>query len=331
MRVRMVPISFVFSRFPRMVRDLSQRLGKQIELKMTGGDTELDKTVLEKIGDPLVHLVRNGIDHGIESPEVRLAAGKVPVGTLHLHAYHRGSNITVEVSEDGGGINTAKVLSKAKAKGLVAADAELTESQVNDLIFLPGFSTADQATDVSGRGVGMDVVRRNIEELGGSVEVRSELGKGSRFIINLPLTLAIVDGQTILVDGETYIVPLTTIVESLQLKAGMIQRIVGRGEVCAFRGDYLPVLRLGDFFRSAGRSADAEDNGLVMIMEAEGRRVGICVDELLGQQQVVVKTLETNYQRVEGIAGATILGDGSVALILDVAGLTRRVVDRVAA
>lgn len=331
MRVRMVPISFVFSRFPRMVRDLSQRLGKQIELKMTGGDTELDKTVLEKIGDPLVHLVRNGIDHGIESPEVRLAAGKVPVGTLHLHAYHRGSNITVEVSEDGGGINTAKVLSKAKAKGLVPADAELTESQVNDLIFLPGFSTADQATDVSGRGVGMDVVRRNIEELGGSVEVRSELGKGSRFIINLPLTLAIVDGQTILVDGETYIVPLTTIVESLQLKPGMIQRIVGRGEVCAFRGDYLPVLRLGDFFRSAGRSPDAEDNGLVMIMEAEGRRVGICVDELLGQQQVVVKTLETNYQRVEGIAGATILGDGSVALILDVAGLTRRVVDRVAA
>jgi two-component system chemotaxis sensor kinase CheA len=177
----------------------------------------------------------------------------------------------------------------------------------------------------------MDVVRRNIEELGGNVEVRSELGKGSRFIINLPLTLAIVDGQTILVDGETYIVPLTTIVESLQLKPGMIQRIVGRGEVCAFRGDYLPVLRLRDFFRSAGRSADAEDNGLVMIMEAEGRRVGICVDELLGQQQVVVKTLETNYQRVEGIAGATILGDGSVALILDVAGLTRRVADRVAA
>ena len=331
MRVRMVPISFVFSRFPRMVRDLSQRLGKQIELKMTGGDTELDKTVLEKIGDPLVHLVRNGIDHGIESPEKRLAAGKVPVGTLHLHAYHRGSNITVEVSEDGGGINTAKVLSKAKDKGLVAPDAELTDSQINDLIFLPGFSTADQATDVSGRGVGMDVVRRNIEELGGSVEVRSELGKGSRFIINLPLTLAIVDGQTILVDGETYIVPLTTIVESLQLKPGMIQRIVGRGEVCAFRGDYLPVLRLRDFFRTSGRSSEAEDGGLVMIMEAEGRRVGICVDELLGQQQVVVKTLETNYQRVEGIAGATILGDGSVALILDVAGLTRRVADRVAA
>ncbi len=331
MRVRMVPISFVFSRFPRMVRDLSQRLGKQIELKMTGGDTELDKTVLEKIGDPLVHLVRNGIDHGIESPEKRLAAGKVPVGTLHLHAYHRGSNITVEVSEDGGGINTAKVLSKAKDKGLVPADAEMTDSQINDLIFLPGFSTADQATDVSGRGVGMDVVRRNIEELGGSVEVRSEIGKGSRFIINLPLTLAIVDGQTILVDGETYIVPLTTIVESLQLKPGMIQRIVGRGEVCAFRGDYLPVLRLRDFFRTNGRSVEAEDSGLVMIMEAEGRRVGICVDELLGQQQVVVKTLETNYQRVEGIAGATILGDGSVALILDVAGLTRRVADRVAA
>ena len=332
MRVRMVPISFVFSRFPRMVRDLSQRLGKQIELKMTGGDTELDKTVLEKIGDPLVHLVRNGIDHGIERPEVRVAAGKSETGTLHLHAYHRGGNITVEVSEDGGGINTAKVLSKAKAKGLIAADAELSESQVHDLIFLPGFSTADQATDVSGRGVGMDVVRRNIEELGGSVEVRSELGKGSRFIINLPLTLAIVDGQTIQVEGESYIVPLTAIVESLQVKPGLLQRLVGRGEVFAFRGDYLPVLRLSEFFRTPSRREQApSDSGLIMIVEAEGRRVGLCVDELLGQQQVVVKTLETNYQRVDGVAGATILGDGSVALILDVAGLARRFVERAAA
>jgi two-component system chemotaxis sensor kinase CheA len=332
MRVRMVPISFVFSRFPRMVRDLSQRLGKQIELKMTGGDTELDKTVLEKIGDPLVHLVRNGIDHGIEKPEVRVAAGKSESGTLHLHAYHRGGNITVEVSEDGGGINTAKVISKAKAKGLVAADAELTDAQIHDLIFLPGFSTADQATDVSGRGVGMDVVRRNIEELGGSVEVRSELGKGSRFIINLPLTLAIVDGQTIQVSGESYIVPLTAIVESLQVKPGLVQRVVGHGEVFSFRGDYLPVLRLNEFFGRSGRAESRPiDSGLIMIVEAEGRRVGLCVDELLGQQQVVVKTLETNYQRVDGVAGATILGDGSVALILDVAGLARRFVDRIAA
>jgi two-component system chemotaxis sensor kinase CheA len=332
MRVRMVPISFVFSRFPRMVRDLSQRLGKQIELKMTGGDTELDKTVLEKIGDPLVHLVRNGIDHGIEKPEVRVAAGKSESGTLHLHAYHRGGNITVEVSEDGGGINTAKVISKAKAKGLVAADAELTDAQIHDLIFLPGFSTADQATDVSGRGVGMDVVRRNIEELGGSVEVRSELGKGSRFIINLPLTLAIVDGQTIQVSGESYIVPLTAIVESLQVKPGLVQRVVGHGEVFSFRGDYLPVLRLNEFFGRPGRTESRPiDSGLIMIVEAEGRRVGLCVDELLGQQQVVVKTLETNYQRVDGVAGATILGDGSVALILDVAGLARRFVDRIAA
>ncbi len=332
MRVRMVPISFVFSRFPRMVRDLSQRLGKQIELKMTGGDTELDKTVLEKIGDPLVHLVRNGIDHGIERPDVRAAAGKPDTGTLHLHAYHRGGNITVEVSEDGGGINTAKVLSKAKAKGLVAEDAELTDSQIHDLIFLPGFSTADQATDVSGRGVGMDVVRRNIEELGGSVEVRSELGKGSRFIINLPLTLAIVDGQTIQVSGESYIVPLTAIVESLQVKPGLVQRVVGHGEVFSFRGDYLPVLRLNEFFSRHGRGdSKVIESGLIMIVEAEGRRVGLCVDELLGQQQVVVKTLETNYQRVDGVAGATILGDGSVALILDVAGLARRFVERVAA
>jgi two-component system chemotaxis sensor kinase CheA len=332
MRVRMVPISFVFSRFPRMVRDLSQRLGKQIELKMTGGDTELDKTVLEKIGDPLVHLVRNGIDHGIERPDVRVAAGKPEMGTLHLHAYHRGGNITVEVSEDGGGINTAKVLSKAKAKGLVAEDAELTDAQIHDLLFLPGFSTADQATDVSGRGVGMDVVRRNIEELGGSVEVRSELGKGSRFIINLPLTLAIVDGQTIQVSGESYIVPLTAILESLQVKPGLVQRVVGHGEVFSFRGDYLPVLRLNEFFSRHGRGdGKAIESGLIMIVEAEGRRVGLCVDELLGQQQVVVKTLETNYQRVDGVAGATILGDGSVALILDVAGLARRFVERAAA
>jgi two-component system chemotaxis sensor kinase CheA len=330
MRVRMVPISFVFSRFPRMVRDLSQRLGKNVELKMTGGETELDKTVLEKIGDPLVHLVRNGIDHGIEMPDVRAAAGKAETGTLHLHAYHRGGNITVEVSEDGAGLRRSKILGKAKAKGLVPEDAELTDAQVNDLIFLPGFSTADQATDVSGRGVGMDVVRRNIEELGGTVEIRSEEGKGSRFIINLPLTLAIVDGQTIAVDGESYIVPLTAIVESLQLRPGMIQPIVGRGEVVSFRGEYLPVLRLRETFgRSAtpGRPA----GGLVMVVEGDGRRVGICVDELLGQQQVVVKTLETNYQRVEGVAGATILGDGSVALILDIAGLTRRLVERVAA
>jgi two-component system chemotaxis sensor kinase CheA len=329
MRVRMVPISFVFSRFPRMVRDLSQRLGKSVELKMTGGETELDKTVLEKIGDPLVHLVRNGIDHGIEMPDVRLARGKPETGTLHLHAYHRGGNITVEVSEDGAGLKRDKILSKARSKGLVPQDAELTDAQVNELIFLPGFSTADQATDVSGRGVGMDVVRRNIEELGGTVEIRSEEGRGSRFIINLPLTLAIVDGQTISVDGESYIVPLTAIVESLQLRPGMIQAVVGRGEVLSFRGEYLPVLRLREVFgRGSGPRAGS---GLVMVVEGDGRRVGICVDELLGQQQVVVKTLETNYQRVDGVAGATILGDGSVALILDIAGLSRRLVDRVAA
>ncbi|MCP5329124.1 MAG: chemotaxis protein CheA [Sinobacteraceae bacterium] len=329
MRVRMVPISFVFSRFPRMVRDLSQRLGKSVELKMTGGETEFDKTVLEKIGDPLVHLVRNGIDHGIETRQVRLARGKPETGTLHLHAYHRGGNITVEVSEDGAGLKREKILAKAKSKNLVAPDVELTDAQVNELIFLPGFSTADQATDVSGRGVGMDVVRRNIEELGGTVEIRSEEGKGSRFIINLPLTLAIVDGQIISVDGERYIVPLTAIVESQQLRPGMIQPVVGHGEVLSFRGEYLPVLRLPEVF---GCGAGARDNsGLVMVVEGDGRRVGICVDELMEQQQVVVKALETNYQRVDGVAGATILGDGSVALILDIAGLSRRPVDRVAA
>ena len=330
MRVRMVPISFVFSRFPRMVRDLAQRLGKQVELKMTGGETELDKTVLEKIGDPLVHLVRNGIDHGIESAEVRAANGKPAVGTVHLHAYHKGGNITVEVSDDGGGLNRDRIIRKAKEKSLVATDAELTDSQAYDLIFMPGFSTNDQATDISGRGVGMDVVRRNIEELGGSVEIRSTLGQGSRFIINLPLTLAIVDGQTISAAGESYIVPLTAIVESLQLKSGMLKRIVGRGEVFSFRGDYLPVVRLSDVFHVRDRSQHS-DGGLIMVVEGEGRRVGVCVDELLGQQQVVVKTLETNYGRVDGVAGATILGDGSVALILDIGALTRRFSDRAAA
>ncbi|MFT3905005.1 MAG: chemotaxis protein CheA [Steroidobacteraceae bacterium] len=330
MRVRMVPISFVFSRFPRMVRDLSQRLNKQVELKMTGGETELDKTVLEKIGDPLVHLVRNCVDHGIEMPEVRKAAGKNPQGTVHLHAYHRGSSITVEVSDDGGGLKRERILAKARERGLIGADDRLSDEEVCNIIFMAGFSTADQATDISGRGVGMDVVRRNVEELGGSIDLRSEEGKGSRFIITLPLTLAIVDGQTVAVGEESYIVPLTAIVESLQVRSASISKIVGRGEVLSFRGDYLPIIRLDQVFRSSRRTR-GDDEGLVMVVEGDGRRVGLCVDDLLGQQQVVVKTLEANYGHVDGIAGATILGDGSVALILDVAGLTRAATSRIAA
>ncbi|HUK02333.1 MAG TPA: chemotaxis protein CheA [Steroidobacteraceae bacterium] len=322
MRVRMLPISFVFSRFPRMVRDLAQRLGKQIELKLTGEQTELDKTVLEKIGDPLVHLVRNSIDHGIEKTEARIAAGKAAAGVVHLDACHRGGNIAVEVSDDGGGLNRDRILAKARERGLVDANATLTDEQIYDLIFLPGFSTAEQTTDVSGRGVGMDVVRRNIKELGGKIEVRTERGKGSRFIITLPLTLAIVDGQSVAVGHETYIVPLTSIIESLQLKPEQVNRLSGHGEVFAFRGNYLPVVRLHQIFGIEPRTRDLHE-GLVVVVEGEGSRFGLFVDDLLGQQQVVIKSLETNYGHVDGVSGATILGDGNVALILDLGGLTR--------
>lgn len=322
MRVRMLPISFVFSRFPRMVRDLSQRLGKQIELKMTGDQTELDKTVLEKIGDPLVHLVRNSVDHGIETPDVRVAAGKPASGTIVLEAYHKGGNITVEVADDGGGLQKDRVLAKARASGLIGPNDTLSDEQVHELIFMAGFSTADQATDISGRGVGMDVVRRNIKELGGSIEVRSTAGRGSRFIITLPLTLAIVDGQSVSVGTETYIVPLITIIESLQLKPGEVNRVAGQHEVFWFRDSYVPIVRLHEVFGLQPRAGQLHE-GLIMVVEGDGRRVGLFVDDLLGQQQVVIKSLETNFRRVDGVSGATILGDGAVALILDVPGLIR--------
>jgi two-component system, chemotaxis family, sensor kinase CheA len=322
MRVRMLPITFVFSRFPRMVRDLAQRLGKQIELKLTGEQTELDKTVLEKIGDPLVHLVRNSIDHGIESPEVRAAAGKPAFGTVHLDACHRGGNIAVEVSDDGAGLDKDRILAKARARGLVGPNDQLTDEQIHELIFVPGFSTAEKTTDVSGRGVGMDVVRRNVKELGGKIELRTERGKGSRFVITLPLTLAIVDGQSVAVGSETYIVPLISIVESMQLKSSNVSRLSGRGEVFSFRGDYLPIIRLHELYGVEPHTRNLHE-GLVVVAEGEGRRVGLFVDDLLGQQQVVIKSLEANYGHVEGVSGATILGDGSVALILDVPGIIR--------
>jgi two-component system, chemotaxis family, sensor kinase CheA len=330
MRVRMLPISFTFSRFPRMVRDLAQRLGKQIELKMTGEHTELDKTVLEKIGDPLVHLVRNSVDHGIEPAEKRITAGKSAVGVVHLDACHRGGNIAVEIRDDGGGLDKGRILAKAKSRGLVGANDVLTDEQIHELIFLPGFSTAEKTTDVSGRGVGMDVVRRNVKELGGKIEIHSELGKGSRFIITLPLTLAIVDGQSVSVGGETYIVPLTSIIESLQLQSQMVNKLSGRGEVFSFRGDYLPIVRLHEVFGVMPK-ARALHEGLIVVAEGDGRRVGLFVDELLGQQQVVIKSMEANYGPIDGVAGATILGDGSVALILDLPGLIRVASRRVAA
>jgi len=331
MRVRMLPINVVFSRFPRMVRDLAQRLGKQVELKLTGEQTELDKTVLEKIGDPLVHLVRNSIDHGIEAPDKRSAAGKPAAGTVHLDACHRGGNIAVEVSDDGGGLDKNRILAKARDRGLVGPNDVLTDEQIYELIFLPGFSTAEKTTDVSGRGVGMDVVRRNIKELGGKIELRSEHGKGSKTIITLPLTLAIGDGQSVSVGSETYIVPLISIVESMQLKASDVSRLSGRGEVFSFRGYYLPIVRLYEIFGVEPRTK-VLDEGLVVVAEGEGhQRIGLFVDDLLGQQQVVIKSLEANYGHVEGVSGATILGDGSVALILDIPGLIRAMSMRAAA
>jgi two-component system chemotaxis sensor kinase CheA len=264
-------------------------------------------------------------------PAQRLAAGKDPCGIVHLHAYHRGSTIVVEVTDDGGGLKRDLILAKARERGLIGTDEEVSDEAIFNQIFVAGFSTQEQASDVSGRGVGMDVVKRNVEELGGSIEVHSEPGRGSRFTITLPLTLAIVDGQTIAVGDETYIVPLTAIIESLQMRTASVSHVIGHGEVLTFRGEYLPVLRLQKHFNSqTSRSGDTTE-GLIMVVEGDGRRVGLCVDELLGQQQVVVKTLEANYGHVEGIAGATILGDGSVALILDVANLTRAVTERMAA
>jgi two-component system chemotaxis sensor kinase CheA len=330
MRVRMLPIRVTFSRFPRLVHDLSARLNKQIELKMTGEQTELDKKVLEKIGDPLVHLVRNSIDHGIELPETRIAAGKSAVGTLFLNACQRGGSIVIEVGDDGAGLNLERILSKARAKGLVGQNDTLSDEAVANLIFHPGFSTAEVTTDLSGRGVGMDVVRRNIEELGGTVELRTESGKGSSVVISLPLTLAIVDGLTVAVGKEVYIVPLVAIIASLQFTRGEARRLAGVGEVFRFRGDYIPIIRLHEAFHLEPRCRDLE-LGAVMVVECDGRKVGLFVDELLGQQQVVVKSMETNYHRIEGVSGATILGDGSVALILDISSLVRYAAERSAA
>lgn len=322
MRMRMLPIGFVFNRFPRMVHDLGAQLGKQVNLEISGEGTELDKTVIEKISDPLVHLVRNALDHGIEGPEQRTAAGKPATGTLWLHAYHKGGNIVIEVKDDGRGLDAEKILAKAVASGLVPGDAQLAPEQIYDLLFLPGFSTAEQVSDVSGRGVGMDVVRRNIQGLGGSIEVVSEPGQGSTFTVRLPLTLAIVDGQSVAVGTETYIVPLVSIIESIQVTPSMVNHVAGQCETFRWRDEYLPVVRLHALFGGEARAKQLND-GLIVVVEGEGRRVGLFVDELLGQQQVVIKSLEANYQKVDGVSGATILGDGSVALILDIPGLIR--------
>ncbi len=320
MRIRMLPISFVFSRVPRLVHDLSGKLNKKVNLVTLGEGTELDKTVMEKIGDPMVHLVRNALDHGIETPEQRVASGKEETGTLTLNAYHKGGNIVIELSDDGAGINKERVLNKARKNGLVGENENLSDDAINDLIFHPGLSTAETLSDVSGRGVGMDVVRKNIKSLGGSVRVDSVEGEGATFTIQLPLTLAILDGQLVKVANETFVVPLVSIIESIQVKSANLSGIAGKAELYKLRDEYIPIIRAHSVFGMNDSTESLEDR-LMVVVEGDGKKAGIIVDDLLAQQQVVIKSLETNYQRVDGLSGATILGDGTVALILDISGV----------
>lgn len=322
MRIRMLPISFTFSRFPRMVRDLSKRLDKKIDLILKGEQTELDKTVMEKIGDPMVHLVRNSVDHGIEIPAERLAAGKSETGTVTLNAFHEGGNVVIEITDDGAGLNRDRILAKAVENGVISEADTLTDDEICDLIFQPGFSTADEVSDVSGRGVGMDVVRRNIQELNGSVAVRTTPGKGSVFTIRLPLTLAILDGQLVRIGQQNYIFPLMSIVESIQIKKEQLNEVAGGCQVLRLRNEYIPIICLHEVF-NVPADFNAIEDGLVVVIEYENHKYGIVVDDLLAQQQVVIKSLEVNYKKVEGISGGTILGDGTVALIMDVGGLVR--------
>lgn len=321
MSIRMMPMDYVFSRFPRMVRDLATKLGKRVEFVTHGAATELDKGLIERIVDPLTHLVRNSIDHGIETPEIRLGAGKTDFGTLSLSAEHQGGNIIIEVTDDGGGLNRDKILAKAKQQGMPVSDS-MNDSDVWLLIFEPGFSTAEQVTDVSGRGVGMDVVKRNILAMGGAVEIRSSKGFGTTISISLPLTLAILDGMSIRIGHEIYILPLGYVVESLQPATQDIKEISGQGQVIKVRGEYLPLIPLYQIFNIEPTFTDPSQ-GLVVILESDGKKAALFVDDLIGQQQIVVKNLESNYRKVAGISGATILGDGGVALIIDVAALLR--------
>ncbi|WP_253461294.1 MULTISPECIES: chemotaxis protein CheA [Erwinia] len=319
MSIRMMPMEYVFSRFPRLVRDLASKLGKEVELTLLGSSTELDKSLIERIIDPLTHLVRNSLDHGIESPEKRVAAGKSGVGNLTLSAEHQGGNICIEVIDDGAGLNRERILAKALSSGLPVSDA-MSDEEVGMLIFAPGFSTAEQVTDVSGRGVGMDVVKRNIQEMGGHVEIASKQGKGTTIRILLPLTLAILDGMSVRVADEVFILPLNAVMESLQPLADDLHPLAGGERVLEVRGEYLPLVELWNVFDVQGAKTEATQ-GIVVILQSAGKRYALLVDQLIGQHQVVVKNLESNYRKVPGISAATILGDGSVALIVDVSAL----------
>jgi two-component system chemotaxis sensor kinase CheA len=325
MAIRMMPLSFAFSRFPRMVRDTAAKLGKQVQLVTHGEQTELDKTVIEKIADPLTHLVRNAIDHGIEPPEARQAQGKPPEATVTLSAGYKGGNVIIEVRDDGQGLDADKLLAKAIERGIADKAESYADEQIYQFIFHPGFSTAAHVTDVSGRGVGMDIVRKAIQSLGGTIGIDTQKGKGTRFHISLPLTLAIVDGMAIRLGDEVYIVPILNIVESIKPVRGQVKTVGHDAEVLDVRGSFLPFLRLADIFRTeVGTAAQSPEAGIAMIVEVDGTRVALLVDELLGERQVVIKSLEANYRAVEGVSGATILGDGRVSFIVDLAGIIKR-------
>jgi len=321
MATRMLPIDAVFSRFPRMLRDLAARLDKEVRLETQGEATELDKSMIEKISDPLTHLVRNAVDHGIETRAQRLAAGKSAEGCIRLSAAHQGGMIVIAVADDGAGLDRGRILAKARSQGLSVSDA-MSDAEVWQLIFAPGFSTAEKLSDISGRGVGMDVVKRNVEALGGRVEIESHPGRGANVSIRLPLTLAILDGMSVAVGEETFIVPLNCVVESLQPQGGQLRSVTGQGTLLKVREEYLPLVPLHALFRIPGAVREPQA-GIVVVLEAEGRKAALLVDQLVGQQQVVVKSLEHNFRRVAGVSGATILGDGRVALILDAAGMVR--------
>ncbi len=316
MSIRMMPMDFVFSRFPRMVRDLATKLNKKVEFITEGATTELDKGLIERIVDPLTHLVRNSVDHGIETPENRLAAGKAELGRLTLSAAHKGGSIVIEVTDDGAGLNRDKLLAKAAKNGLPVSE-NMSDTDVFQLIFAPGFSTAEVVTDVSGRGVGMDVVKRNITSMGGAVEIRSALGYGTTISISLPLTLAILDGMSVSLGNSVYVIPLNLIVETLQPRAEDIKTVTGEGRMVHVRGEYLPIIALHKLFNHETDITDPTQ-GVLVLLEADGKKSALFVDRLVGQQQVVIKSLETNFRKVQGVSGATIMGDGSVALILDV-------------
>lgn len=319
MSIRMMPMDFVFSRFPRMVRDLAAKLDKKVEFVTIGAATELDKGLIERIVDPLTHLVRNSVDHGIETPANRKAAGKSEIGVLTLSAAHKGGSIVIEVTDDGAGLNRNKLLEKAQKSGLSVSE-KMTDAEVFALIFAPGFSTAEVVTDVSGRGVGMDVVKRNISAMGGVVEIRSALGFGTTISIALPLTLAILDGMTVSLGRSIYVIPLNLIVETLQPKLEDIKTVTGEGRMVHVRGEYLPIIALHSLFNQHSDITDPTQ-GVLVLIEADGKKSALFVDRLVGQQQVVIKSLETNYRKVPGVSGATIMGDGCVALILDVSAL----------